>query len=86
MKCHILWHFIWVFTVCESTFLEVSSIQRVNKVKCEDVYKYMVHDKSTNMFVNNSKMIGATLDCVNIYMKNNATFSAINTKVFTRDV
>ena len=25
MKCRILWHFIWVFTVCESTPLGVSN-------------------------------------------------------------
>ena len=31
MKCHILWHFIWAFTVCQSTPLVVSSIQRVKR-------------------------------------------------------
>ena len=30
MKCRIMLHFIRVFTVCQSTPLEVSSIQRVN--------------------------------------------------------
>ena len=29
MKCHIMWHFIKVFTVCQSTCLGVSSLQRV---------------------------------------------------------
>ena len=29
MKCSIMLHFIWVFTVCQSTRLGVSSIQRV---------------------------------------------------------
>ena len=32
MKCHILWHFIWVFSVCQSTHLRVSSIQRVMSI------------------------------------------------------
>ena len=27
-------HFIWVFTVCQSTRLGVSSLQRVNRVYC----------------------------------------------------
>ena len=31
MKCHILRHFISVFTVCQSTPLGVSSIQRVKR-------------------------------------------------------
>ena len=30
MKCSIMLHFIWVFTVCKSTRLVVSRIQRVN--------------------------------------------------------
>ena len=30
MKCHILWNFIEVFTVCQNTRLVVSSIHRVN--------------------------------------------------------
>ena len=32
MKCHIMWHFIWVFTVCQSTRLGISSlhVKRVN--------------------------------------------------------
>ena len=30
MKCRIMWHFIWVFTVCQSTCLKVSSAQKVN--------------------------------------------------------
>ena len=30
MKCRTLWHFIWVFTVCQNTPVGVSSIQRVN--------------------------------------------------------
>ena len=29
MKCSIMLHFIWVFTICQSTSLGVSSIQRV---------------------------------------------------------
>ena len=29
MKCSIMLHFIWVFTVCQSTHLGVSRIQRV---------------------------------------------------------
>ena len=29
MKCHIMWHFIWVFTVCQSTCLGVSGLLRV---------------------------------------------------------
>ena len=29
MKCSIMLHFIWVFTVCQSTRLRVSDIQRV---------------------------------------------------------
>ena len=31
MKCSVLRLFIWVFTVCQSTPLWVSSIQRANK-------------------------------------------------------
>ena len=30
MKCCIMQHFIWVFTVCQSTHLGVSFLQRVN--------------------------------------------------------
>ena len=30
MKCSIMLHYIWVFTVCKSTHLGVSRIQRVN--------------------------------------------------------
>ena len=30
MKCSIMLHFIWVFTVCKSTRLRVSRIQWVN--------------------------------------------------------
>ena len=29
MKCSIMLHFIWVFTVCKSTYLGVSPIQRI---------------------------------------------------------
>ena len=32
MKCSIMLHFILVFTVCQSTYLGVSSIQRVKSV------------------------------------------------------
>ena len=31
MKCLIVWHFIWIFTVCQSTCSGVSSVQRVDK-------------------------------------------------------
>ena len=31
MKCHMMWHFIWVFTVCKSTRLRVSRKFRVYK-------------------------------------------------------
>ena len=31
MKCHIMWHFIWVFTVCKSAPLGVSCVQRVKE-------------------------------------------------------
>ena len=31
MKCSIMLHFIWFFTVCKSTRLGVSSIQRVKE-------------------------------------------------------
>ena len=27
MKCHIMWHFIWIFYVCLGTHLGVSSIK-----------------------------------------------------------
>ena len=30
MKCSSMLHFIWVYTVCQTTRLGVSSIQRVN--------------------------------------------------------
>ena len=30
MKCRILRHFFWVFTVCRSTPVGISSIERVN--------------------------------------------------------
>ena len=29
MKCRFKWHFIWVFTVCKSMYLEDTSVQRV---------------------------------------------------------
>ena len=32
MKCSMMLHFIWVFTVCKSTHLGVSPIQRVNYI------------------------------------------------------
>ena len=32
MKCHIMWHFIWVCNVCQSTLLGVSGSQRVNLI------------------------------------------------------
>ena len=32
MKYSIMLHFIWVFTVCQSTCLEISSIQKVDFV------------------------------------------------------
>ena len=35
MKCSILQHFTWDFTVCQSTHLGVSSLQRVNADKDE---------------------------------------------------
>ena len=31
MKCLMVWHFIWIFTVCHSTCSGVSSVQRVDK-------------------------------------------------------
>ena len=34
MKCSIMLHFIWVFTVCLSIYLGVSSIQRVKQKMC----------------------------------------------------
>ena len=35
MKCDIMWHFIWVFTVCLSTHLGVTSLQiNVNLKNC----------------------------------------------------
>ena len=36
---HIMWHFIWVFTVFKSTCLGVSRIQRVNKYTA-DISKF----------------------------------------------
>ena len=35
MKCSIMLHFIWVFTVCKSTHLGVSQIQRVKEASNE---------------------------------------------------
>ena len=32
MKCHLMWHFIWVFTFCQIIRLWVSRIQRVNSL------------------------------------------------------
>ena len=32
MKCRIMWHFIWVFTVCQSTCLGISGPQRVEHI------------------------------------------------------
>ena len=29
LKCRIMWHFIWVFAVCQSTFMQVYSMKRV---------------------------------------------------------
>ena len=36
MKCSIILHIIWVFTVCESIRLGVSPIQRVNKLNNDE--------------------------------------------------
>ena len=33
MKCNVMWHLIWVFTVCQSTPLGVFSIQRVYNIR-----------------------------------------------------
>ena len=33
MKCHVMGHFIWVFTACQSTYVGVTSIQNVNCLK-----------------------------------------------------
>ena len=33
-----LCHFIWVFTVCQSTCLEVSGLQRVNACAMSNIY------------------------------------------------
>ena len=30
MKCRMMRHFIWVFTVCQSTHVEITSIYRIN--------------------------------------------------------
>ena len=37
MKCSIMLHFIWVFTVCKSTRLGVSQIQAIKQAKTESV-------------------------------------------------
>ena len=43
MKCSILLHFIWVFTVCNtSSRLGVSSIQRVNVINFRTFLKEML--------------------------------------------
>ena len=48
MKCSIMLHFIWVFTVCKSTRLEVSQIQRVNlAVK---LHESIVSSQDTSVF------------------------------------
>ena len=50
-------HFIWVFTVCKSTYLGVSNTQRVNQFACDPVievqgtlhfkiYLYLFNNKS----------------------------------------
>ena len=31
-QCHIMWHLIWVCTVCQGTPFRVSSLQRVKKI------------------------------------------------------
>ena len=41
VKCSIMLHFIWVFTVCKSSCLGVSQIQKVNP--CHAVYFYILH-------------------------------------------
>ena len=32
MKCRVMWHFIWVFTFCQSIWLGVPGPQRVNMI------------------------------------------------------
>ena len=45
MKCSMMLHFIWVFTVCKSTHLGVFSIQRVIFIKKIDRnHDYNVND------------------------------------------
>ena len=41
-KWTIMWHFIRVFTVCKSTRLGVSSLQRV-QVTCQEKLSILVH-------------------------------------------
>ena len=36
MKCHIMQHFIYVFTVCHSTHLGVWDLQRINNKKVSE--------------------------------------------------
>ena len=40
----VLQHFIWVFTVCQSTCLEVSSLQKVKMTNLfsEEKYEYII--------------------------------------------
>ena len=40
MKCGIMLHFNWVFTVCQSIHLRVSSIQRVKDVSINRSNQY----------------------------------------------
>ena len=47
MKCHTMLHFIWVFTVCQSMYLGVTSIKRVKgkKVYLEKLSVVLMHTK-----------------------------------------
>ena len=52
IKCSIMLHFIWVFTVCQSTHLVVPSLQRVNYIQVNETLKnlkYIVASSQENM-------------------------------------
>ena len=60
IKCSIMLHFIWVFTVCQSTSLEFSSFQRVNIGTISPLYSFDWIIWQQKMATENRKMVICT--------------------------
>ena len=74
----ILRQFIWVFTVCQSTYLHVSSIQRINYSNPFQTMVFAIRVRGINQYCFQRKQVSPHLKCLNL----TKIFTILFSKIF----